>query len=227
MAVKAGGKAALAVRPEWVERVQAIVDDLDTDLLFSTFGAYDLARVTLPDGVGVWGPSWYLFADEQCWRPGNDDRPVKLERPEMADVDYRTFWHCDPDCLAGFAVYDDKKLVALATVSDWGGPMWEVGMDVLQGAKLAGLGRAVVSAAVGWIIENGRIAVASTAAFNVPSARTLRSVGLRYVCSVMNGSADFMRVPPQVLGLPYPGAVVQDLYPGWAMNKDIQPRRLP
>ncbi len=226
IAVKAGEKAVLAVRSEWVERVRAIADDLHNDLLFSTFGAYELARVTLPDGVGVWGPSWYLFADEQTWRPANDDRLVKLEPSELADVDFGTFWHCHPDCFAGFGVYDGKKLVALATVSDRGGPMWEVGMDVLQGAKLTGIGRAIVSAAVGWIIENGKIALASTASFNVPSARTLRSVGLRYVFSAMNGSEGFMRVPPQILGLPYPGAVVQDLYPGWAMNKDIQPRTM-
>lgn len=72
-AIKVNGKAALATRPEWVERLKTIVDDLPLDLLFSVLGAFDLARVTLPYGVGIWGPVWYFFADEECWQPYDDD----------------------------------------------------------------------------------------------------------------------------------------------------------
>ncbi len=223
--LKIGDRTIVACRSEWVDRLQEIVDDLDPDLLFSMFGAYELARVTLRDGVGVWGPSWYLFADEQAWRPLKDDKVVMLEPPDLQDMDYRFNWHCRPDSLAGFAVYEGDRLVALATVWDEGGDVWEVGMDVVQDAKLRGLGRAVVSAGVRWILDNGRLAVASTAQFNVPSARTLRSVGLRHVMTSMHGTEGAMNLAPQPLGAPYPGAETHNLYPRWAMNHDILPQK--
>ncbi len=224
-ALKIGGKTIVACRPEWVDPLQPIVDDLDPDLLFSMFGAYELARVTLRDGVGIWGPVWFLFADERTWRPMKDDRVVILEPSQLADVDYRFFWHCRPDSLAGFAIYDGDRLAALATVWDDGDPMWEIGMDVVQDAKLRGLGRAVVSAAARWILDNDRVALATTAQFNVPSARTLRSVGLRRLLTAMIGTEGAMNLAPQPLGAPFPGAETRNLYPKWAMNHDILPNK--
>ena len=224
-ALKIGDRTIVACRDEWVDGLQEIVGDLDPDVLFSMFGAYELARVTLRDGVGVWGPSWYLFADEEAWRPLKDDRVVMLEPPQLQDVDYRFNWHCRPDSLAGFAVYDGDRLIALATVWDDGEPMWEIGMDVVQDAKLRGLGRAVVGTAARWILDNGRMAVASTAQFNVPSARTLRAVGLRHVMTSLHGTEGAMNLAPQPLGAPYPGAETHNLYPKWAMNHDILPQK--
>jgi GNAT superfamily N-acetyltransferase len=201
------------------------VESLHPDLLFSTFGASELARVTLPYGFGVWGPAWLLFADEASWRPIEDDRPVQLNRPELAGVDYDIFWHCEADGpLAGFGIFEDGRLVALATVRDDGDPVWEIGMDVAPDSKGRGLGRAVVNAAGRWILENGRLILATTAPFNVPSTRTLRSLGLRYLLSEMKGREGLFQVPPQPLGSPYPGAKVYDYYPRWAMNQGIQPR---
>ena len=52
-ALLAGEKSVVALHPQWVDGTRTIVDDLPRDLLFSTFGAYELSRVTLPDGVGV------------------------------------------------------------------------------------------------------------------------------------------------------------------------------
>ena len=97
-------------------------------------------------------------------------------------------------------------------------------MDVLADARGTGFGRAVVSAAGRWILDQGRLVMASTAPFNVPSARTLRSAGLQYGFTAMLGRPGVLKVPPQPLGLPYPGADVHNLYPDWAMNKDIRPR---
>ena len=227
-AVRVGDKAIVTARPSWVERLRPVVESLHTDLLFSTLGAYELSRVTLPDGVGVWGPSWLFFADEASWRPVEDDRPLQLSRPELAEVDYGVFWHCEDDRpLAGFGIFEDGRLVALATVRDEGDPVWEIGMEVAPDSKGRGLGRAVVSAAGRWILDNGRLILASTAPFNVPSARTLRSLGLRYVLSDMKGQEGRFRIPPQPLGSPHPGAEVYDHYPRWAMNQEIRPRPSP
>ena len=60
--------------------------------------------------------------------------------------------------------------------------------------------------------------------FNVPSARTLRSVGLQYAFMDMRVLPGPFKVPAQPLGRPYPGAQVYDYYPRWAMNQDISPK---
>ena len=204
-AVRMGRETVLAARREWVQALREVVEELHPDILFSTFGAYELARVTLPDGVGVWGPNTHLFGDGRTVRAVEDSRVLRLAPSDLGDFDYSLFWHCSPDSLAGFAVLDDGGLLALATV-------WDVG-------------RAVVGAAAQWILEQGKLVAASAAPFNSPSLRTLRSVGLRYVFSSMIGSEGPMKVFPQQLGLPLSDARVYNHYPDWAMNAAILPRK--
>ena len=221
-AVRFGDAAAVVARSSWVQHLQPIVGGLHADELFSVFGTYELARVTLPDGVGVWGPSKYLFADEASRQTVGDHLPARVAPSELVDVDWDIFWHCFRDeALAGFTVVEGDRVAALATVRDEGEPVWEIGMDVAPDARGRGLGRAVVGAAMRWILENGRIAMANVGPFNVPSARTLRSVGLRYVLSDMKGVEGPFKVPPQPLGRPYDGVELHDYYPEWAMNHDI------
>ena len=223
--VKIGEAAAVVARPDLVDRLRPVVAGLPPDLLFSPLGCYDLARVTLPEGFGIWGPSWLLFGDETTVHPDTDDRPVQVSEEDLADADRDMFWHTHIEGSMGrFAVFEDDRLVALATVEDKGDPVWEIGMDVVPDAKGRGLGRAVVSAAAAWILREGRTVMASVGPFNIPSARTLRSVGLRYLIGDIRGKEGPFRVPPQPLGRPYPGADVYDYYPRWAMNRDIQPR---
>ena len=126
--------------------------------------------------------------------------------------------------MAAFGVHEDGRLAALATVVDRGEPVLEIGMEVAPGAKGRGLGRAVVAAAARWIVESGSVALATVAGFNVPSARTLRSVGLDYLFMDLEGKRGPVSVPPQTLGAPYPGAKLYDYYPRWAMNQEIMPK---
>ncbi len=51
--VKSDAGVAFTARPDWIAGVQAIVDDLHIDLLFSIVGSYELSRVTLPDEYAV------------------------------------------------------------------------------------------------------------------------------------------------------------------------------
>jgi RimJ/RimL family protein N-acetyltransferase len=141
---------------------------------------------------------------------------------ELVGVDWDVFWHCADDvALTGFAVFEKDQVAALATVWDDGEPVWEIGMDVAPDARGRGLGQEVMAAAVDWVLENGRVPLATVGPFNVPSARTLRSVGLRYVMSDMKGMKGPFQVPPQPVGRPYEGVALHDYYPAWAMNKDI------
>ena len=141
----------------------------------------------------------------------------------MADASI--FWHCHwHQAAACFGIPINGELVALATVNDRGGSVYEIEVDVAPANGLSGLGRAVVSAAGRWILQQGGLILATTAPWNIPSARLLRSVGLRYVLCDMVGQRGPFRVPPQPLGKPRPDTNLQNHYPDWAINQQIQPR---
>ena len=223
--VRLNGRSILVAREDWVEPLKTMTRDIHPDLLFTPFGAYELSRVTLPYQVSVWGPNWYLFADARSWRGRADDRVRALTTDELSAVDFDLFWHCyGPGSLKAFGVYQGDGLVAMATVKDQGHPFMEIGVDVSRDAQASGLGSAVVSAAGTWILEQGRLPLATVAPFNVPSTRTLRRVGLEYGMTEMTGVNGPFQVLPQPMGRPLPDAEIYDYYPDWAMNRDIRPR---
>ncbi|MDA1257914.1 MAG: GNAT family N-acetyltransferase [Chloroflexi bacterium] len=223
--VRLNDRSLIVARLDWVEPLTHAVSDLHPDLLFTPFGSFELSRITLPDGVSVWGPNWYLMADSDSWPRLSDDRARAVTSVELAEVDFDLFWHCfGAGSLAAFGVFQEGNLVALSTVKDRGEPFMEIGVDVAPGAQSSGLGRAVVSAAGTWILEQGRLPLATVAPFNVPSTRTLRRVGLEYAFTEMSGVAGPFRMPPQPIGRPLPDAELYDYYPAWAMNRDIRPR---
>lgn len=220
-AIRIEEKGIVTARPEWVETLKPMVAGLSLDELFSAFGAYELSRISLPDGVGVWGPSWLLVGNRDVFCPFKDNRPVQLNADELTkQVDHEVFWHCFPgQAMVGFAIFEQSKLVALAAVTAVNDDIWEIGVDVAPESKGSGLGRSVVSAAGEWILSHNRLIYATTAPWNIPSARLLRSIGLRYVASIMAGMPAPFRVPPQPLGRPYPGVKIYNYYPEWAVNK--------
>ncbi len=224
VAIRCGDASALVATEEICDAVRPIMPDLHADLVFAPFGIYELSRVTLPLGIAVWGPSFYLFGDRETVDPNVDKRVVKISAEELANVDFDIFWHCQRDALAGFAVYEGDDLAALATVTDHGDPVWEIGMETHPNAQARGLGRAVVNAAANWILENDRIAHATVGTFNIPSARTLRSVGLRYAYMTIDGNRGPFMVQPQPLGSPRAGETLYQYYPDWAITKGILPR---
>lgn len=224
VAIKCGDASALVATEEICDAVRPIMPDLHADLVFAPFGIYELSRVTLPLGIAVWGPSFYLFGDRETVDPNVDKRVVKIGAEELENVDFEIFWHCQMDALAGFAVYEGDDLAALATVTDHGDPVWEIGMETHPNAQARGLGRAVVNAAANWIVENDRIVHATVGTFNIPSARTLRSVGLRYAYMTIDGKRGPFMVQPQPLGSPRAGETLYQYYPDWATTKGILPR---
>jgi RimJ/RimL family protein N-acetyltransferase len=221
-AVRAGAAVAVAARQEWLDALRLIVEELHPDILFSIAGAYELSRVTLADEVWVFGPVAVYVADETAWRPVDDTRPRRLAAADLETVDWDTFWHCTgASALGHFGIYEDQRLVAMASVSDRGDHIWEIGMDAAPGAKGRGLGTAVVSAVGDFILRSGAIIYATTGHWNVPSGRSLRRLGMRYTHGLMLGMSGPFRVPPQALGEPLPGTPLYDYYPRWAMNKRI------
>ena len=230
-AIRFGDRHLVVARDSWTPQLQQVCATLEPDLLFSVFGAYELGRVAVPRGFGIWGPTWWLFADESSWRPRVGHQVASLSAEQCSQIDFGIFWHCYPadECVASFGIYRDDRLVALATVGDRGQPFMEIGVDVVRGQQTRGLGSSVISAAGNWILDQGHLPVASVGPFNVPSTRALRSVGLAYVFSDLVAASGPFRVPPQPLGKPIPEADLLDYYPTWAMNPDIRrcPHRQP
>ena len=224
VAARADGASVIVATPELREAIRPAMRALSPDMLFSPFGVYELARRTLPLGVTTWGPSFYLFGDRESVAPADDSRVARVGAEELAAVDYGTFWHCSPDAVAGFMARERGEPAALATVTDSGAGVMEIGMETHPNAQGRGLGRAVVAAAADWIVSQGRVAHATVGTFNVPSARTLRGVGLRYAYMSLEARPGRFMVPPQTLGSPRHGETLYNYYPEWAMTKGILPR---
>lgn len=227
-AIRVDRGALVSARNDWLEALRPVVTNMHPELLFSTFGAYELARVTQPDGQGAWGPVFFFFGDASTWNDPADPRVVRLSLDDLAAVDYERFWHCYyGEAHDGYGLIQDGELVALAAVIHYGAGIEEVGMDVMPEARGRGIGRAIVGAAGAAIIERGNLVLATTSPWNVPSARTLRSAGLRYAYSQMMSFDAFdgaFPMPAQPLGRPYAGARMVNYYPHWAMNQDVEPR---
>jgi hypothetical protein len=226
-AVRCGDRHLIVARDSWTPQLLRLCETLEPDLLFSIFGAYELGRVAVPNGFGVWGPTWWLFADKSSWHPREQHQAVQLSTEEQAQIDFEIFWHCYPvdECVAAFGIHGDDRLLALATVADKGQPFMEIGVDVVPGEKTRGLGSSVISAAGNWILDQGCLPMAGVGPFNVPSARALRGAGLAYGFTDLVTSPGPFRIPPQPLGKPTPTAELLDHYPMWAMNPDIRQRR--
>jgi GNAT superfamily N-acetyltransferase len=224
--VRRNMQSVFAVRDQWVEPIGELAAQMHPDLLFSVTGSYDLSRITLPDGVAVWGPAPCYAADATTWSPKPGSDAVRLTPEQLAVVDFKIFWHCAgvDEVVAHFGIYEDEQLVALTSVIDHGFKVFEIGIDVAPDAKSQGLGSNVLSATGDWVLEQGATIFASVALWNVPSGRNMRRRGLRYVYSAMLGWFGTFKVPPQPLGTPMPGMNVFDQYPKWSMNKAIQER---
>ena len=223
LAYRIGEVAMMRVVEDWGKEVKRVVAELSDDELFSIFGAYELARVTLPHDFIVWGPSLYYFGNADTFRPAEHEIAVQLTNEEVAQAaNPKVFWHCDwVRSVANFGVLDGGNLVALTTVWHRGGAVYEIGVDVAPGSGLRGLGRAVMSGACRWILDHSGLILASSVQWNIPSVRLLRSMGLRYVLSDLHGMPGPFKVPPQPLGKPLPDAEMHDIYPLCAQNKDI------
>ena len=49
------------------QEVQDFLSKTHKDMIFSSYGTYELSRITHKYGYYVWGPSWVWFAEENDW----------------------------------------------------------------------------------------------------------------------------------------------------------------
>lgn len=211
---------------KWISDLENLTAHIDKEMLFSIYGTYELAKLTQSGKFKANGPSYYLFGDRDKCNLEVDSRVFITDREELESVDRDIFWHCYfDDAVSGFAVKNDGKISALATVIDKGEDVYEIGMEVDRSSQGLGMGRAVVNSAVQWILGIGGTPLATVGPFNVPSTRTLRSVGLTYYMTDMFCEPGDFVIPPQALGTPTKNMDVYNLYPDWAMNNMIKSKR--
>ncbi len=222
-AVKINGKTAFTANKYIIKNLEPIISKLSTDEIFSTFGSFELSKITLPFGYGVWGPTWFMFTDTFCFDFSKDINIIDINEIEILKIDNKIFWHVAiQESIKSYGVYKNNNLIAVSTVQDRGDDVYEISMDVHPNAQSSGLGKALVSKAVNYVISLDKIAMASVGIFNIPSNRTLRSVGMEMLITDMKGlPGDFM-IEPQPLGEPAPGYTVLNRYPYWAMNQNIK-----
>ena len=94
---------------------------------------------------------------------------------------------------AVFGAYCDGRLVAAASFIDQGDSIADVGVLVHCDFRRQGFGRAVVSALVGWGLENGRIVQYWRLCSNAGSARIADSLGFAEYARYQNL---FLSIPP-------------------------------
>ena len=226
IAIEIEGKRGLVVSNEsLLPELESLIDRLDPTTIYSSYGFFEMSRITLEYGISVWGPDWFLFCDNETVNTQTDPRVEQVDTVDLSAVDYDEFWHCDPQALTGFAIRQGENIAALATLTKRNEPVYEIGMDVSQSQQGTGLGRAVVSSAAQWVLKNGDIPMAVLSPFNIPSMRTLTSSGLRYLFQSMSGATEEFRVPPQPLGMPRPNTKMYNHYPDWAINNQILPKK--
>ena len=207
------------------QEVQDFLSKTHKDMIFSSYGTYELSRITHQYGYYVWGPSWVLFAEENDWIDINKHDVEILSRNEFNKiVDKKVFWHNDFNCLKAFSVIKNEKIIASATLTDIGNNFVEIGVDTHPDSQLSGLGSTVYSAAGRWAFQNGMIPFSSVGPFNIPSTRTQINSGMKYIGVDMTGTKEFA-VPPQPLGRPSKEINVVNYYPEWAKNPDISTKK--
>ena len=80
--IRCGDGSALVATEELCDAVRPVMLNLHADLVFSPFGTYEVARATLPLGITIWGPSFYLFGDRNTVSPASDERVVQVGASE-------------------------------------------------------------------------------------------------------------------------------------------------
>ena len=61
LAIRLGQQSAMVVDDaDLALKLQPLVYDLHPDTIFSTFGVFELSRLTLSQGISVWGPKMLL-----------------------------------------------------------------------------------------------------------------------------------------------------------------------
>lgn len=178
--------AANAERLEWLRDRLA---GRERDEIFAATTIVELAELVAPDNEIIIGPTIAYAASRDTFRPAPVPPGVAVEMVERDAIpalyahhgfEHALAYRLDGERRDRIAVVArrDGEVIGIAACSDDADALWQIGVDVVPAAQVAGIGRAIVSGLTERILEAGRVPFYTAAASNIAS-RSL-ALGLGY-----------------------------------------------
>lgn len=176
-----------ASRREWA---RAELGPLDRNQLFAVDTSARIAARVQTDGQMLAGPDLKFVCAENELRPAYMPADVQIEivdGPAVAQFYVHTgFRHAlsyltdspRPDMVAAVARLDGE-IVGIAGASADCDTMWQIGVDVIEGKRGGGIGRAIVGRVTAEVLGRGRVPYYSTVVSNLRSTRLALGLGYK------------------------------------------------
>jgi predicted GNAT family acetyltransferase len=186
--VTMGAGAVLNCHPERLGWLHANLGHLRRDAIFSATSIGRLARHVEADGQYLAGPDLKYACSCSDFRPTAVPTDVEVTLVEGDDIvdlyrfqgfDAALAYHTDtprPDVMATVARCAGE-VVGIAGASADCETMWQIGVEVVEGARGQGIGRALVGRLTEGILGQGKIPYYTTAVSNIRSRTVAISLG--------------------------------------------------
>lgn len=173
LGLSTGGGGIVSVRPDLVDRVRAALAPASVG---RPLGAADFdhvrqaARAAIPYAYNLSG--YVLFADPDHYRP-QPSRAEQIRQGDPSGADIRRRFDGEV-----FGIRNTRrKIVSWAAIKLKSDQVWEIAVVTDAPYRGQGLAKEVVSAATGYILEQGRLALYVHDRTNTASAAVCRSLG--------------------------------------------------
>lgn len=187
-ALTIGSGTVISTSPARMERVREMVAGSTRDLVFK---APMIARLSVwfaEDGQWLNGPIFGHLCSRDRFRPALPPVGIELELLEDREIQplygLTGFPHAlstdadspRPDRLAVVA-RKDGEIVGIAAASADTPELWQIGVDTVEGARVRGVGQAMVSRLTDAILERGIVPYYTTNPTNIPSRTIAHNLG--------------------------------------------------
>ncbi|MDQ3854856.1 MAG: GNAT family N-acetyltransferase [Chloroflexota bacterium] len=183
-----GSGVVVSVAPDRLRSARSALAGLDRDAIFSAEGIAGLNEVVEPAGQYLVGPVLKYACSAADLRPAGVPDGIQVDLLEASEVselyhhggfDHALSYRSDgprPDVLAT-AASRSGKVVGVAAASADCDRMWQIGIEVLESERRAGVGQALVSQLTAAILDRGVVPYYSTTVSNLASRTLAVSLG--------------------------------------------------
>ena len=183
--VSYGSNVVASIDGRYRELVAGYLERFPAEHCFETPALHVLDDAFRPHAMRVCYMAEYFLPDPAALRQYGCPYPLRLLGPRDFAGLYLPAWSnalCEKrkelDVL-GVGAYDGERLVGLAACSADCDGMWQIGVDVLPGARRQGVAAALTSRLTGEIFARGKVPFYCCAWANIKSARTALKCGFR------------------------------------------------
>ena len=186
--VTMGRGVVVSCHPDWIASLRATLADRPRDTIFTAPTIAELARFVAREGAQLLGPALSHVCAPDSFRPaavpagiiisvveGEDVLPLYqhpgFERALSYDPD-----HPRPDIAAAVA-RRGGEILGIAGMSADCDALWQIGIEVVDGARGAGIGRALVGRLTALAFQRNRVPFYTADVANVRSHALAASLG--------------------------------------------------